>query len=42
MQMEGDVVAVAIEPRSSWPRLKIHVNKQANPETSVVGEIEVL
>lgn len=32
MQMEGDVVAVMIEPTSLWPRLKGSVIKHANTE----------
>lgn len=38
LQMEGDVVAVMIEPTSAWPRLKGSFNKQASPEPATVDD----
>jgi DIS3-like exonuclease 2 len=32
--MEGDFVAITLDPTSSWPRLKGSLNKQANSESS--------
>lgn len=36
--MEGDVVAVMIEPTSAWPRLKGSFNKQSSPESVTIGD----
>ena len=36
--MEGDVVAVMIEPTALWPRLKGSVSKQANTECGSSGD----
>jgi DIS3-like exonuclease 2 len=36
--MEGDIVAVMIEPKSAWSRMKGSFNKQASPEPATVGD----
>ncbi|KAG0589125.1 hypothetical protein KC19_2G292800 [Ceratodon purpureus] len=36
--MEGDIVAVMVEPTPAWPRLKGSFNKQPSPESATVGD----